>query len=133
MFGSLTDTLLGILVGGIACAIFAFVVIKLAKKHNALRDELVQALTNEQKEEMMNATLENCVMTTGLIAIEPKVGNSKTELKVLFYNMYYPNMLEQFMLADINVTTKQYNEYHLKQGDYIKITLNENGAKVVFN
>lgn len=82
---------------------------------------------------MMNATLENCVMTTGLIAIEPKVGNSKTELKVLFYNMYYPNMLEQFMLADINVTTKQYNEYHLKQGDYIKITLNENGAKAVFN
>lgn len=82
---------------------------------------------------MMNATLENCVMTTGLIAIEPKVGNSTTELKVLFYNMYYPNMLEQFMLADINVTTKQYNEYNLKQGDYIKITLNENGAKAVFN
>lgn len=133
MFGSLTDTLLGLVIGGAACGIFALIIYKLAKKHNALKDELVQALTNEQKEVMMNATLENCVLTTGLIAVEPKVGNNKTELKVLLYNMYYPNMLEQFMLADINVTTKQYNEYNLKQGTYVKIALNENGARVVFD
>ena len=61
MFGSLTDTLLGLVIGGAACGIFALIIYKLAKKHNALKDELVQALTNEQKEVMMNATLENCV------------------------------------------------------------------------
>ena len=80
----------------------------------------------------MNTSLENNVLTKGLIAVEPKVGNSKTQLKVLVYNMYYPNCMKEFILADVSISTKQHNEYNLKQGDYITISLDENGAKAVF-
>ncbi|MBR3811092.1 MAG: hypothetical protein IKJ16_02005 [Agathobacter sp.] len=104
----------------------------MAKKHNELTKELINGLTDEQKEKLMNTSLENNVLTKGLIAVEPKAGNSKTQLKVLVYNMYYPNCMKEFILADVSISTKQYNEYNLKQGDYITISLDENGAKAVF-
>lgn len=128
-----TDKLLGLLIGVIICAIFGYVVYIVSKKNKAETLEMVQSLTNEQKEKLTNASLANSSLTIGFIGMEPKVGNHKTQLKVLFYNTFYPNMLEQFMLADISISTKQYNEYQLKQGDYVKIRLDENGAKIVFN
>lgn len=128
----LEDKMLGLLIGVIVCAIFGYIVYIVSKKHNELTKELVNALTDEQKEKLMNASLENKILTKGLIAVAPKVGNSKTQLKVLVYNIYYPNYMKEFMLADVSISTKKYNEYHLKQGDYITISLDENGAKAVF-
>ena len=133
MLMPLSDMLLGIVVGGAVCAIFAYIIYILAQKHKAQKEELVNSLTDEQKEKLMNASLNDNTLTVGLIATEPKVGNTKTELKVLAYNMYYPNMMNDFMLADISISAKQYNTYNLKQGDYIKISLDQNGAKVVFD
>lgn len=129
---SFADKMLGLLVGVIVCAIFGAVIYVLAKKHNELTKELVNATTDEQKEMLMNASLENNVLTKGLIATEPKVGSSKTQLKVLIYNMYYPNSMKEFNLADVSVSTKLANQYNLKKGDYITISLSENGAKAVF-
>lgn len=129
----LADKLLGLLIGGIVCAIFAYVIIILAKKQKAQTAEMVSALTDDQKEELMNASMDNCSFTKGLIAAEPKVGSSKTQLKVLVYNMYYPNSMKEYILADISISTKQYNAYNLKQGDYIKVHLDENGAKAVLD
>ena len=126
------DKMLGLLIGVIVCAIFGGIIYVLAKKHNELTKELINGLTDEQKEKLMNTSLENNVLTKGLIAVEPKVGNSKTQLKVLVYNMYYPNCMKEFILADVSISTKQHNEYNLKQGDYITISLDENGAKAVF-
>ena len=128
----LEDKMLGLLIGVIVCAIFGYIVYIVSKKHNELTKELVNALTDEQKEKLMNASLENKILTKGLIAVAPKVGNIKTQLKVLVYNIYYPNYMKEFMLADVSISTKKYNEYHLKQGDYITISLDENGAKAVF-
>lgn len=127
------DKMLGLLIGVIVCAILGYIIYILAKKHNELTKEIVNTLTNEQKEELMNASLNNCSLTKGLIGVEPKVGSSKTQLKVLVYNMYYPNYMKDFMLADVSISTKQYNELNLKQGDYINISLDENGAKAVLN
>lgn len=128
----LEDKMLGLLIGVIVCAIFGYIIYIVSKKYNELTKELVNALTDEQKEQLMNASLENKILTKGLIAVAPKVGNSKTQLKVLVYNIYYPNYMKEFMLADVSISTKKYNEYHLKQGDYITISLDENGAKAVF-
>lgn len=127
------DKMLGLLIGVVVCAIFGGVIYVLAKKHNELKEALISGLTDEQKEVLINASMENNVLTKGLIAVEPKVGNSKTQLKVLIYNMYYPNSMKEFNLADISVPTQKYNELNLKQGDYIIVSLDENGAKAVFN
>lgn len=131
MFMPLADKLLGLLFGGILCAIFGYVVYILSKKQKEQTAEIVNALTADQKEELMSASMSNCSFTKGLIAVEPKVGANKTQLKVLVYNMYYPNMMKEYLLADVSISTKQYNEYNIKQGDYIAVTLDENGAKAV--
>ena len=115
------------------CAAFIGVIYVLAKKQMALKEELLKTLTEEQKKDLEAASLNNNSLTKGFIAMDPKVGSSKTELKVLFFNTYYPNMMEQFSLADISIPTKTYNEQNLKKGDFIKISLNENGAKVLFD
>ena len=125
--------IIGYVIAGIICAAFIGVIYVLAKKQMALKEELLKTLTEEQKKELQEASLNNNSLTKGFIAMDPKVGNSKTESKVLFFNTYYPNMMEQFSLADISIPTKTYNEQNLKKGDYIKISLNENGAKVLFD
>lgn len=125
--------IIGYVIAGIICAAFIGVIYVLAKKQMALKEELLKTLTEEQKKELQEASLNNNSLTKGFIAMDPKVGNSKTELKVLFFNTYYPNMMKQFSLADISIPTKTYNEQNLKKGDYIKISLNENGAKVLFD
>lgn len=127
------NKLLGTLIGGIICAIFGYVIYILAKKQKAQTAEMVSALTDDQKEELMNASMDNCSLTKGFIAAEPKVGSMKTQLKVLVYNMYYPNSMKEYILADISISTKQYNEHNLKQGDYIKVSLDENGGKAVLD
>lgn len=126
------DKILTYVIAGAICAAFIAVIYVLAKKQMALKEELLKTLTEEQKKELEDASLNNSSLTKGVIAMDPKVGNSKTELKVLFYNTYFPNMMNQFSLADISLPTKTYNEQNLKKGDYIQISLNENGAKVIF-
>lgn len=126
------EKILTYVIAGAICAVFIGVIYVLAKKQMALKEELLKTLSEEQKKELEEASLSNNSLTKGFIAMEPKVGNNKTELKVLFYNTYYPNMMNQFSLADISIPTKTYNEQNLKKGDYIKMSLNENGAKAIF-
>lgn len=127
------DKILGLLIGAGVCAIFGYVIYTLAKKQKEKTAEMVNSLTDENKEELMNASLNDCSLTKGLIGSEPKVGNSKTKLEVLFYDMYYPNSKKEFSLADVSVPTKQYNNHNLKKGDYVTIALDENGAKAILD
>lgn len=132
MFMPLSDKILGLVIAVVVCAIFGFIIYILVKKQNERVAEIVNSLTDEQKEKLINASLDNCSLTLGLIAAEPKVKTNKTALNLLVYNMYYPNQMKQFIPADISISKEQYNAHNLKQGDYIKISLNENGAKAIF-
>ncbi len=126
------DYIIGLAIAIVVCAVLGYVVYRLIQKQNAKLKEVLQSVPEEQKEELMNASFRNPTETVGMITEEPKVGAARTKLKVLVYNMYYPNQMKEFMIADVSISTKKYNEYQLKQNSSITISLNENGAKAVF-
>ena len=125
------DLMLGLLIGAVICAVFAFVIIKLAKKDNAAVAQSVSSFTDAQKEVLMNASLNNCALTAALICSEPKVGKFKTHFRVIFYNLYFPNSINQFQPADVSVPTAQFEKTHLKVGNFVSLQLTPDSAKVI--
>lgn len=126
----LADKLLGLLIGTIICAVFGIVIYIFVKKHNKKTVERIDRLTEQQKDILKNASINKSNITKGLICEEPKVGKLKTQLDVLFYNMYYPNTMKRFISVHITISSKEFNDFLFKQGDYVDIILDENGAKI---
>lgn len=125
------DKIIGLLIGAVVCAIFGFVVYKLVKKDGVKVAEVVNSLTDAQKKVMINASMTNCSLTKALICSEPKVGNSKTRFRVLFYNIYFPNSKKQFEPADVSVCTRQFEQSGLKVGDFVTLQLSPEDAKII--
>ncbi len=134
----LADKLIGIAIGTVVCVIFAFIVFYLSKKANAKNDERVKSLTDEQRATLINAPVtqassrEGGAIVKGLLYEVTLRGQSKAKLVVLFYNTYFPNSLNQIQWADLSIPFMTLQDHQLKQGDYVNMQINANGAKLSF-
>lgn len=129
-----------ILLGTVLFAAFIGVVFALAKKQNMKDEDRVNTLTDEQKRILTTTPYElvenlpHAAKVIGLIHEIPKVTNSKVKLVIMYYNMYFPNMMQKILSVNINIPYSVYLEHNLKPGDYVKIIFNEDNApKIVFN
>lgn len=134
------DYLVGLLLAVIVCVGLGVIVYFISNKDKANTQERVNSLTEEQKRILTTTPYElvenlpHAAKVQGLIHEIPNVTNSKAKLVVLYYNMYFPNMMKQILSVNISVPYDVFTQYNLKPGDYVKIILNEDKTpKIVFN
>lgn len=118
------------IVGAVVGA-FAGVVLYLAKKQRKKDAERIAAMTDEQKQTLIETPdvpaqgMLNAAVAQGLIWEVKRKGASKVSLVVMIYNTYYPNFREQFQSVDVNVKADVFDNMGLKEGDYVKVLLNQ--------
>lgn len=131
----LADKLIGILVGVIVCAIFAVIVYFMAKKGNAKFDEIMETLTEDVKEKLVNSPIEGspkkkgAIVQTGYLHEIQGDGN-KVNLYIIYFNRYYPNCMNEFSYAELKESRKVLEENGITQGSFVKMQLSEDGGKL---
>ena len=82
-------TVAGLIIGVIVCAIFAFVVLKLAKKESANLEEILKSIPGEHKDQLKNVTFEktegNNMFTSYALVADVKTENNKSKARLIFW------------------------------------------------
>ncbi|WP_124098765.1 hypothetical protein [Ruminococcus sp. Marseille-P6503] len=127
------------IVAGIIVGAFIGVSFYIAKKDVKKDAERAASMTDYQKQTLIETPdvpaqgLLNAAVTQGIIYEVKRKGTSDVSLIVMFYNRYYPNLKNQFQHADICMKAEEFGAHCLKEGDYVKLLLNEHKSpKLVF-
>lgn len=125
----------------IVCVIFyGGIIYVLGKRAQKDFEEKLKNVTQEQKDILINTQYQvalNCpngVIVCGMIYEMKKKLLGGFSLYVIYYNTYFPNFKKQISYMNVSVSAKIAEENNLKNGDFIKILLNEDKSpKIVCN
>lgn len=131
---------IALLIGIIICAIFGVVVYIWSKKDQADLEENLKNLTQEQKEKLINTPYQeapdcpNGAIVCGMIYEMKKKKTGGFSLYTMYYNTYFPNFKNQIIYMDISISANIAEEHNLKNGDFIKVLVNEDKKpKIIFD
>lgn len=128
------------LIAGAIVGVFIVIVFIGIKLTNKKMDQALNEVGEDVKDYLINTPYKNVENIANAVyapayvhTVTPK-GNGGAALYLLFYNRYFPNSLEQFNPADINISKAEYSEHPVKAGDRVYILLNQDkGAKVAWD
>ena len=116
---------MGYLIIAVVLGAFVGVCFMIAKKDGAETKEMVENLTEEQKDRLMNAEVnfvENNVWTQEAMVAKMKDKGNKVDLRLLWYDTVIQNAeLNTITIADANIKKSEQQEHDVKVGDFVKL------------
>ena len=113
------------LVIGAVLAVFIVVVFVIAKKDSKERDEMVGALTDEQRSRLLAAEpvfVDKSSWTQEAMVAKITDKGSKFDVRMLWYNTTIGNNEQDTItLADATISKAEQDKHQLKKGDFVKL------------
>lgn len=113
----------GLIIGVIVCAIFAFVVTKLAKKESANLEEILKDIPSEHKEQLKNVTFEktegNNMYTSYALVADVKTENNKSKARLIFWAPEHA----EFFDRNVKVTEEEISSKNIKKLSFIPVLM----------
>jgi hypothetical protein len=104
---------------------FVGVVVMIAKKDGAETKEMVENLTEEQKNRLMAAEVtfvEQNAWTQDAMVAKIKDKGGKVDVRLLWYNTTIQNAeMNTITIADASIKKSEQEEHDLKVGDFVKL------------
>ena len=116
-------TVAGLIIGVIVCAIFAFVVLKLAKKESANLEEILKSIPDEHKDQLKNVTFEktegNNMFTSYALVADVKTENNKSKARLIFWAPEHA----EFFDRNVKVTEEEISSKNIKKLSFIPVLM----------
>ena len=113
----------GLIIGIIVCAIFAFVVMKLAKKESANLEEILKDIPAEYKDQLKNVTFEkaegNNMYTSYALVSDVKTENNKSKARLIFWAPEHAEFLDR----NVKVTEEEISSKNIKKLSFIPVLM----------
>ena len=113
----------GLIIGIIVCAIFAFVVMKLAKKESANLEEILKDIPAEYKDQLKNVTFEkaegNNMYTSYALVSDVKTENNKSKARLIFWAPEHA----EFFDRNVKVTEAEISSKNIKKLSFIPVLM----------
>ena len=127
-------------IGGAIALVFIVAICIGIKLTNKKAQQALDEVGEDVKEYLKNTPYQNVEHIANAVyapayvhSVTPK-GNGGAALYLLFFNRYYPNQMDQFNPADINISKDEFAAHPVKAGDKVYILLNQDkGAKVAWD
>ena len=116
-------TIAGLIIGVIVCAIFAFVIMKLAKKESANLEEILKAIPAEYKEQLKNVAFDPAegknMFTSKALVADVKTENDKSKARLIFWAPEHA----EFFDRNVKVTAEEISSKNISKLSFIPVLM----------
>lgn len=113
----------GLIIGVIVCAIFAFVVTKLAKKESANLEEILNGIPAEYKDQLKNVSFDkaegNNMYTSLALVADVKTENNKSKARLIFWAPEHA----EFFDRNVKVTEEEIVSKNIRKLNFIPVLM----------